>query len=220
LARQRAEVQNHPAARISLTPRASQECLSQPRDNGLRSCRSPTSRLRSTGDLSDHALHLSQSGAAIFPIQNVDECPHGKTPSDGGILDLKRRRFLAGFSGHRKWFRRMALFVSYAFGSRTAGPKIDSAASPSAPVIRPAGRRLTHSPVLTSLLAAKRTSNEATTLANDRRGPAFGLNRTRWLAKEQQIQPSAESFGLLAHGGVTWIGEIGIKAGRRVLEKG
>jgi hypothetical protein len=58
--------------------------------------------------------------------------------------------------------------------------------------------------------------------ANDRQGGAVGLCRTRWLPEEEErgIQPFPESFGLWAHDGVMWIGEIGIKADRRVLEKG
>jgi hypothetical protein len=32
--------------------------------------------------LSDYALHLSEPRAAIFPVQNVDECPHDRTPPE------------------------------------------------------------------------------------------------------------------------------------------
>jgi hypothetical protein len=51
-------------------------------------------------------------------------------------------------------------------------------------------------------LAGKRTSSEATMSANDRQGMAFGLNGTRWLAKEKGIQSLPESFGLSAQEGV------------------
>ena len=47
-------------------------------------------------------------------------------------------------------------------------------------------------------LAGKRTSSEATMSANDRQGRAFGLNGTRWLAKEKGIQSLPESFALSA----------------------
>ena len=38
--------------------------------------------------------------------------------------------------------------------------------------------------------------------ANDRQGMAFGLNGTRWLAKEKGIQSLPESFGLSAQEGI------------------
>jgi hypothetical protein len=68
-------------------------------------------------------------------------------------------------------------------------------------------------------LAGKRTSSNGTTPANDRQDGAFGLGQTRWLTKEQGIQSLPESRGLSAQNRVMWIGEIGIKADRRALEK-
>jgi hypothetical protein len=79
--------------------------------------------------------------------------------------------------------------------------------------------RLLATLAITSLLAGKWTSSNGTTPANDRQDGAFGLGRTRWLAKEQGIQSLPESRGLSAQNRVMWIGEIGIKADRRALEK-
>jgi hypothetical protein len=81
-------------------------------------------------------------------------------------------------------------------------------------------RRFLATLAIASLLAGKRASSDDATPTNDRQGGTFRLGRMRWLAKEQGIQSLPESFRLSPQNGVMWIGEIGIKADRRALEKG
>jgi hypothetical protein len=67
--------------------------------------------------LSDHALYFGEPREAIFLIQNVEECPHDRSPIRETRTILRRCLFLADFTDIGKMFHRTGICFVLVGGS-------------------------------------------------------------------------------------------------------